>query len=148
MSKDKLMKICESQMATICLSSFEYLSERDTKCLLKAWRHKIFRYGMLTFHQYFVWKHWSSFQLGGENLNQRNHNSQSEKKVDITINQWELKVKTACFKREKTRVPRLALVTVLYLIGRDGGVSFQDQSQSEVIRKEIRDQYSFENNSY
>ena len=48
------MKICESQMATICLSSFEYLSERDTKCLLKAWRHKIFRYGMLTFHQYFV----------------------------------------------------------------------------------------------
>ena len=37
MSKDKLMKICESQMATICLSSFEYLSERDAKCLLKAW---------------------------------------------------------------------------------------------------------------
>ena len=44
--------------------------------------------------------------------------------------------------------PKKPQQPVLYLIGRDGGVSFQDQSQSEVIRKEIRDQYSFENNSY
>lgn len=104
-------------------------------------RHKMFAKSLASqnflvrdvhFSPIFRLKTLEQFSTGWRELKPKKPQQPIRRKVDITINQWELKVTTACFKREKTRVTRLALVTVLYLIGRDGGVSFQDQSQSEV----------------
>ena len=74
----------------------------------------------------------SRFQLSVQNRNQSNHNNQSEQSLSSSL----VKVNSNWNKLHETREMRITksqLVQVVYLIVWEGGMSFLDQSQSEVM---------------